>query len=55
MIVGVLTVWVVSASFSITMIMMASRNELVENQPLLTIFELLTAFIVFVYPATEEE
>ena len=51
MIVGVLTVWVVSASFSITMIMMASRNELVENQPLLTIFELLTAFIVFVYIA----
>lgn len=51
MIVGVLTVWVVSASFSISMIMMASRNELVENQPLLTIFELLTAFIVFVYIA----
>ena len=55
MIVGVLTVWVVSASFSITMIMMASTNELAENQPLLTIFELLTTFIVFVYPATEEE
>ena len=51
MIVGVLTVWVVSASFSITMIMMASTNELVENQPLLTIFELLTALIVFVYIA----
>ena len=51
MIVGVLTVWVVSASFSITMIMMASTNELAENQPLLTIFELLTAFIVFVYIA----
>ena len=51
MIVGVLTVWVVSASFSISMIMMASTNELVENQPLLTIFELLTALIVFVYIA----
>ena len=51
MIVGVLTVWIMSASFSISMIMMASRNELVENQPLQTIFELLTAFIVFVYIA----